>query len=85
MNQVIPMVVGMVVSTSVSVAFEAATKIATPAGVKAVSGFLIKGASFVIGGIISSKIASLAVENTEAILETVKNTPAAVEPTGNDN
>lgn len=78
MHQLIPMVIGMVVSTSTSVAFEAATKLVTPAGVKAVSGFLIKGASFVVGGIISGKIAQLAVENTEAVLETVKKTHAEV-------
>lgn len=72
MNQLISTVVGTVVGTSTSVAIESVAKLATPAGVKAVTGFLIKGLTLVVGGVISSKVASIAVENTEAVLETVR-------------
>lgn len=85
MHQIIPMIVGTVVNMSVGVAVEATTKLVTPAGVRAVSGFLLKGASLIVGGVIANKVAQIAVDNTEAVIEIVQKDPAAVEASGSDN
>lgn len=71
MLKLIPMVIETVVSASTSVAVGSLTKLVTPPGIRAFTGYLIKGASFVGAGIISAKIAEYAVKNTEAVLDIV--------------
>lgn len=80
MDKLLPTVVGLVVQTSSSIAFDAAVKLATPTGVSAVKGFLIKGAASVLGAMVAGRIASVAVTNTEGVVEILKKTPAELEP-----
>lgn len=76
---IIPLVVGTVVSTSSGIAFDALTKLVTPPGVKALTGFGIKAGSAIVGAVVAAKISAFAVKQTENIVEIVRNSAEEIE------
>lgn len=74
----VPMLVESVVKLSTKVAVDGLVKIVTPPGVKAVSNFLIKGASLLIGGIVAHKLSAIVVKSVEGISATVKTMPEVI-------
>lgn len=71
LSQFIAPVLGIVVTTSASIAFDGVAKQIVPTDLKAVPAFGIKIGVAVVGGLIAGKIAQIVVENVESIVETV--------------
>lgn len=84
-NALLPKLIEGIVSLSSGVAFDSAVKLVTPSRINAFTGFAIKGGALFLGGIVSSLIAKVAVDSTNAIVETVTNEPAAIEPSSEDS
>lgn len=70
LSQYIAPVLGIVVTTSASIAFDGVAKQLVPSDLKAVPAFAIKIGVAVVGGIIAGKIAQVVVDNVESVIET---------------
>lgn len=70
-------VVGIIVTTSASIAFDGIAKQLVPSDLKALPAFGIKIGVAVIGGLLAGKIAQVVVDNIESVVETM--TPAESE------
>ena len=64
-------VLGIVVTTSASIAFDGVAKQLVPSDLKAVPAFGIKIGVAVLGGLLAGRIAQIVVENVESVVETV--------------
>lgn len=72
------MLIDGLVTMSTKVAVDGLVKIATPPGVRAVSIFLIKGASFFAGAVIASKLSKIATKSGEELAEIIKSAPQSI-------
>jgi hypothetical protein len=64
-------VLGIVVTTSASIAFEGIAKQLVPSDLKAVPAFGVKIGVAVVGGIIAGKIAQIVIDNAQSVVDTV--------------
>ena len=64
-------VVGIIVTTSASIAFDGVAKQLVPSDLKALPSFGIKIGVAVIGGLLAGKIAQIVVDNIESVVETL--------------
>lgn len=67
-------VLGIIVTTSASIAFDGIAKQLTPTDLKAVPAFGIKIGVAVVGGLIAGKIAQIVVDNVDSVIETAFHT-----------
>lgn len=74
LSKFIAPVLGIVVTTSVSIAFDGIAKQLVPSDLKALPAFGIKIGVAVIGGLLAGQIAQIVVENVESVVETVTKT-----------
>lgn len=73
-------VVGVIVTTSTGVAIEGLVKLITPVGLKAVPSFAVKIGGALVSAVVAGKVAEIAVDAIESVIETVRSTPES-EPT----
>ena len=71
LSKFIAPVLGIVVTTSASIAFDGVAKQLVPSDLKAVPAFGIKIGVAVLGGLLAGRIAQIVVENVESVVETV--------------
>ena len=71
LSKFIAPVLGIVVTTSASIAFDGVAKQLVPSDLKAVPAFGIKIGVAVVGGLLAGRIAQIVVENVESVVETV--------------
>ena len=71
LSKFIAPVLGIVVTTSSSIAFDGVAKQLVPSDLKAVPAFGIKIGVAVVGGLLAGRIAQIVVENVESVVETV--------------
>ena len=71
LSKFIAPVLGIVVTTSASIAFDGVAKQLVPSDLKAVPAFGIKVGVAVVGGLLAGRIAQIVVENVESVVETV--------------
>lgn len=64
-------ILGIVVTTSASIAFDGVAKQLVPSDLKALPAFGIKIGVAVIGGLLAGQIAQIVVDNVESVVETV--------------
>ena len=64
-------ILGIVVTTSASIAFDGLAKQLVPSDLKALPAFGIKIGVAVIGGLLAGQIAQIVVDNVESVVETV--------------
>lgn len=64
-------ILGIVVTTSASIAFDGIAKQLVPSDLKALPSFGIKIGVAVIGGLLAGQIAQIVVDNVESVVETV--------------
>lgn len=64
-------VLGIVVTTSASIAFDGIAKQLVPSDLKALPAFGIKIGVAVVGGLLAGQIAQIVVDNVESVVETV--------------
>lgn len=65
-------VLGIVVTTSASIAFDGVAKQLVPADLKAVPAFGVKLGVAVLGGLLAGKIAQVVVDNVESVRTTIE-------------
>jgi hypothetical protein len=70
-------VVGIIVTTSASIAFDGVAKQLVPSDLRALPAFGIKIGVAVVGGLLAGKIAQIVIDNIESVRETM--TPAESE------
>lgn len=75
LSKFIAPVLGIVVATSTSIAFDGVTERLIPNDLKALPTFGIKIGMAVVGGLIAGKIAQIVVDNVESVVETATNKP----------
>lgn len=73
LSKFIAPVLGIVVTTSASIAFDGIAKQLVPSDLKALPAFGIKIGVAVIGGLLAGQIAQVVVNNVESVVETVTN------------
>lgn len=66
-------VLGLVVTTSASIAFEGLAKQLVPSDLKAIPGFGVKIGVAVVGGILAGKLAQIVIDNAQSVVDTVTN------------
>jgi len=71
LSKFIAPVLGIVVTTSASIAFDGIAKQLVPSDLKALPAFGIKIGVAVIGGLLAGQIAQIVVDNVESVVETV--------------
>lgn len=71
LSKFIAPVLGIVVTTSASIAFDGVAKQLVPSDLKALPAFGIKIGVAVIGGLLAGQIAQIVVNNVESVVETV--------------
>lgn len=64
-------ILGIVVTTSASIAFDGVAKQIIPSDLKAIPAFGIKIGVAVIGGLIAGQLAQIVIDNVESVVETV--------------
>lgn len=74
-GMMIPKILGTVVELAASVAVDSAVKVATPSNTKAITGFLIKGGTLLLGGLVATKMSEIVVKNAEAVVKTIAEVP----------
>lgn len=79
LSKFIAPVLGIVVTTSASIAFDGIAKQLVPSDLKALPAFGIKIGVAVIGGLLAGQIAQIVVENVESVVETVTKTEESEE------
>lgn len=72
-------VLGIVVTTSATIAFDGLAKQVIPTDLKAIPAFGIKLGVAVVGGLIAGKLAQTVVDNVESVITTVTNQEEAEE------
>lgn len=75
LSKYIAPVLGIVVTTSASIAFDGIAKQLVPTDLKALPAFGIKIGVAVVGGLLAGQIAQIVVNNVESVVETVTNKP----------
>ena len=75
LSKYIAPVLGIVVTTSASIAFDGIAKQLVPTDLKALPAFGIKIGVAVIGGLLAGQIAQIVVDNVESVVETVTTKP----------
>lgn len=75
LSKFIAPVLGIVVTTSASIAFDGVAKQLIPTDLKAIPAFGLKVGVAVIGGLLAGQIAQIVVNNVESVVETVTNKP----------
>jgi hypothetical protein len=78
LSKFIAPVLGIVVTTSASIAFDGIAKQLIPTDLKALPAFGLKIGVAVVGGLLAGQIAQIVVDNIESVVETM-NPPAASE------
>lgn len=73
LNKFIAPVLGIVVTTSASIAFDGIAKQLIPTDLKALPAFGLKVGVAVVGGLLAGQIAQIVVDNVESVVETVTN------------
>lgn len=71
LSQFIAPALGLVVTTSASIAIDGIAKQVVPTDMKAVPAFAVKLGVAVIGGLVAAQIAQVVVKNVESVVETV--------------
>ena len=71
LSPLIAPVLGLVVTTSASIAFEGIAKQLVPSDLKAVPAFGVKIGVAVVGGILAGKIAQVVIDNAQSVVDTV--------------
>lgn len=78
LSKFIAPVLGIVVTTSASIAFDGIAKQLVPSDLKALPAFGIKIGVAVVGGLLAGQIAQVVIDNVESVISTV-NKPAESE------
>jgi len=76
-------VVGIIVTTSASIAFDGVAKQLVPTDLKALPAFGIKIGVAIVGGLLAGKLAQIVTDNIESVVGTLsheENEPPASEP-----
>lgn len=71
LSKFIAPVLGIVVTTSASIAFDGIAKQLIPTDLKALPAFGLKIGVAVVGGLLAGQIAQIVVDNIESVVETV--------------
>jgi hypothetical protein len=71
----IPTVLGIVVTTSASIAFDGVAKQLVPSDLKAIPAFGIKIGVAIVGGLLANKLAQIVIDNVESVITTVTADP----------
>ena len=71
LSKFIAPVLGIVVTTSASIAFDGIAKQLIPSDLKALPAFGLKIGVAVVGGLLAGQIAQIVVDNIESVVETV--------------
>lgn len=73
LSKFIAPVLGIVVTTSASIAFDGIAKQLIPTDLKALPAFGLKVGVAVVGGLLAGQIAQIVIDNVESVVETVTN------------
>jgi hypothetical protein len=71
----IPTVLGIVVTTSASIAFDGVAKQLVPTDLKAIPAFGIKVGVAIVGGLLAAKLSQIVMDNVESVITTVTADP----------